>query len=89
MNKQELIGHVADRAGLNRNEAARAVESLTSFDRRRCREVFERRFTAARMARDYVNVYERLPEKGPADELCPPLCGEIPSRRHSFYEVST
>lgn len=70
-------------------EAARAVESLTSFDRRRCREVFERRFTAARMARDYVNIYERLPEKGPADELCPPLSGEIQSWRHSFYEVGT
>ena len=25
MNKQELIGHVADRAGLNRGDAARAV----------------------------------------------------------------
>lgn len=28
MNKQDLIGHVADRAGLNRNDAARAVESM-------------------------------------------------------------
>src|SRR5688572_16698198 len=27
MNKQELIGHVADRAGLSRNDAARAVET--------------------------------------------------------------
>jgi DNA-binding protein HU-beta len=28
MNKQELISQVADRAGLNRNDAARAVETL-------------------------------------------------------------
>ena len=28
MNKQELIGHVADRAGLSRNDAVRAVETM-------------------------------------------------------------
>ena len=28
MNKQELIGQVADRAGLSRNDAARAVETM-------------------------------------------------------------
>ena len=28
MNKQELIGHVADRAGLNRSDASRAVETM-------------------------------------------------------------
>ncbi len=28
MNKQELISQVADRAGLNRNDAARAVETM-------------------------------------------------------------
>jgi glycosyltransferase involved in cell wall biosynthesis len=50
-------------------EAARAVGSLASFDRRRCREVFERRFTAARMAEDYVSVYERLLERAPAVEF--------------------
>jgi len=50
-------------------EAARAIERLASFDRRRCREVFERRFTAARMAEDYVNIYERLLEKAPTVEF--------------------
>jgi glycosyltransferase involved in cell wall biosynthesis len=38
-------------------EAARRVPKLS---RKRCREVFEQRFTAARMANDYVRVYERL-----------------------------
>src|SRR3954465_15402927 len=28
MNKQELIGHVADRSGLSRNDAIRAVETM-------------------------------------------------------------
>ena len=28
MNKQELIGQVADRAGLSRNDARRAVETM-------------------------------------------------------------
>jgi glycosyltransferase involved in cell wall biosynthesis len=50
-------------------EAARAVERLASFDRRRCREVFERRYTAARMAGDYVNIYEQLLEKDPVIEF--------------------
>ena len=28
-----------------------------------CREIFDQRFTAARMAHDYVEVYERLIER--------------------------
>jgi glycosyltransferase involved in cell wall biosynthesis len=38
-------------------EAARRVEML---DRRACRAMFERRFTAKRMAEDHVALYERL-----------------------------
>jgi hypothetical protein len=30
------------------------------LSRARCREVFEERFTAARMARDYFDVYAQL-----------------------------
>lgn len=41
-------------------EAVRAVARVPSLDRRRCREVFERRFTAERMAWDYVRLYERV-----------------------------
>ena len=42
-----------------------AVESLRQtelIDRRACRAAFEKRFTAERMARDYVAVYKRLRE---------------------------
>jgi len=42
------------------DEAVRAVERIGALDRRRCRAEFERRFTAERMARDYVAVYERM-----------------------------
>ena len=38
-------------------EAARRIPKLS---RKRCREVFEQRFTATRMANDYLRVYERL-----------------------------
>jgi glycosyltransferase involved in cell wall biosynthesis len=52
-------------------DAARMVGRLASLDRRRCREAFERRFTATRMAEDYVNIYEQLLEKCPL-EFRPP-----------------
>ena len=41
-------------------EAVSAVGRLAGISRRRCREVFEKRFTAGRMASDYVTVYEQL-----------------------------
>jgi glycosyltransferase involved in cell wall biosynthesis len=41
-------------------EAVEAVRRVSGLSRRRCREVFEQRFTATRMAHDYVQVYERL-----------------------------
>jgi glycosyltransferase involved in cell wall biosynthesis len=44
----------------SRDEAVRAVQRVEGLDRRRCRRVFEDRFTADRMARDYVGVYEKL-----------------------------
>jgi glycosyltransferase involved in cell wall biosynthesis len=40
--------------------AVRAVGRVGGLSRRACREVFEKRFDAARMARDYLEVYRRL-----------------------------
>lgn len=40
-------------------DAVHAVERVQALDRRRCREVFEERFSVARMARDYLAVYEQ------------------------------
>jgi len=41
-------------------DAVKAVERLPTISRRRCREVFEERFSARRMAHDYVAAYRRL-----------------------------
>jgi glycosyltransferase involved in cell wall biosynthesis len=46
------------------DEAVAAAERIGTLSRQRCREVFEERFTAARMARDYVALYESLLETG-------------------------
>jgi glycosyltransferase involved in cell wall biosynthesis len=40
-------------------QAVSAVEALAALDRRACRRSFEERFTAARMAENYVRVYQR------------------------------
>jgi glycosyltransferase involved in cell wall biosynthesis len=41
-------------------EAVAAVRDVGRLSRRACRRVFEERYDAARMARDYVEVYRRL-----------------------------
>ena len=41
-------------------DAVKAAERVAQLDRRRCRAVFEERFTAERMARNYVGIYERV-----------------------------
>jgi len=49
--------------------AVRAVNKLSSLSRKRCREVFEQRFTATRMANDYLAVYEQLVHADRSREL--------------------
>ena len=46
-----------------KSEAARAVERAASLDRRVVRRRFEERFSAARMARDYLRIYQALVSK--------------------------
>jgi glycosyltransferase involved in cell wall biosynthesis len=41
-------------------DAIEAVRRVPELSRKRCREIFEQRFTATRMAHDYVQVYEQL-----------------------------
>jgi glycosyltransferase involved in cell wall biosynthesis len=57
--------------------AAAAVEQVRSLDRAACRRAFETRFSAERMARDYVALYERLAaplrRPQPAPALSPSL----------------
>ncbi|CCM78339.1 glycosyltransferase family 4 protein [Rhizobium mesoamericanum] len=42
-------------------EAVENVEWALRLDRRKVRATFEKRFTAERMARDYLNIYRKLP----------------------------
>ncbi len=42
------------------DEAAEAVRRVRNLSRARCREVFDKRFTATRMANDYIHVYQRM-----------------------------
>jgi glycosyltransferase involved in cell wall biosynthesis len=44
----------------NEAEAVAAIARLGELDRRRIRETFDRRFTARRMAQDYLHYYDRL-----------------------------
>jgi glycosyltransferase involved in cell wall biosynthesis len=41
----------------NQEEAVRAARNIESLDRKACRAVFERRFTAAHMAQAYLSLY--------------------------------
>jgi glycosyltransferase involved in cell wall biosynthesis len=44
----------------NEAQAIEAVNKVASLDRRRIRARFEERFTADRMARDYIDIYQRM-----------------------------
>ena len=44
-------------------EACDALTRVKTLDRRRCREVFERRFTSTRMAREYLFQYQNARQR--------------------------
>jgi glycosyltransferase involved in cell wall biosynthesis len=57
----EVIDHgVTGFIANNMDEAVDTVGRIHTLSRERVRQVFEQRFTAERMARDYVALYERL-----------------------------
>jgi glycosyltransferase involved in cell wall biosynthesis len=47
----------------NVKEAVSIIKNLDSFDRKKVRKIFDERFTAERMAKDYVRIYENLIRK--------------------------
>lgn len=51
-----ISGHIVSSV----DQAVQAVGGISRVSRRRCRQAFERRFTACRMAQDYLGLYERL-----------------------------
>jgi glycosyltransferase involved in cell wall biosynthesis len=46
-------------------DAVKAAERISTLSRKRCRELFEQRFVASRMAEDYVAIYQRLIDPKP------------------------
>jgi glycosyltransferase involved in cell wall biosynthesis len=44
-------------------DAVKAAECIAALSRNHCRQLFEQRFSAARMAEDYVAIYQRLTDK--------------------------
>ena len=48
--------------------AASAVGRISSLSRWKCRETFEQRFTASRMASDYLDIYHRLVSRREGDD---------------------
>jgi glycosyltransferase involved in cell wall biosynthesis len=51
----------------NIEDAASAVESISTINRRKCRETFEQRFSASRMASDYLDIYRWLVSRREGD----------------------
>jgi glycosyltransferase involved in cell wall biosynthesis len=50
-----VTGFIVD----NQEAAVRAAARIDMVDRKICRDIFERRFTATRMADSYLRVYEK------------------------------
>jgi hypothetical protein len=67
----------------NIEDSLAALEKIQDFDRSRCRKIFERRFSAARMAADYMKIYERLMNKGLATTNIPAAAAKVRRARIS------
>jgi hypothetical protein len=63
--------------------AVEAVRRLPSLPRAKIRAVFERRFTAARMTRDYIGIYQKVTKtpSGRLDDI-------VGHPREAYHEVS-
>jgi glycosyltransferase involved in cell wall biosynthesis len=61
----EIVEHGVTGFITDSEEAAvQALQRVGDFDRHACRRRFEERFSAARMARDYLSLYKRLASRG-------------------------
>jgi glycosyltransferase involved in cell wall biosynthesis len=54
--QESLTGFIVD----NMDDAVAAVEKIESIERTACRNVFEKRFTSAHMAKRYIQVYQSM-----------------------------
>ena len=55
------------------DEAVRTLPRVLTLDRRKVRRRFEQRFSATRMAKDYLQVYHALLERTPTVEQVPDI----------------
>jgi glycosyltransferase involved in cell wall biosynthesis len=55
------------------DEAVRTLPRVLTLDRRKVRRRFEQRFSATRMAKDYLQVYRSLLERTPTVEQVPDI----------------
>jgi glycosyltransferase involved in cell wall biosynthesis len=60
----------------NQEEAVAAVSTIDGLDRARVRRCFDERFTAEIMARNYIELYERLARKAPSKLIRTPTKAE-------------
>jgi glycosyltransferase involved in cell wall biosynthesis len=68
----ELIDHeVTGFLCRDEQEMAQAARRIGEIDRSRCRSAFEERFTAERMAKEYVQLYEQMIQEGSVNESLP------------------
>jgi glycosyltransferase involved in cell wall biosynthesis len=58
-------------------EAVKAIERIPMLSRSRCRQVFEERFSATRMASDYLTIYQQLLE--PSAPFIPEMPHAMPA----------
>jgi glycosyltransferase involved in cell wall biosynthesis len=54
--QEGITGYIVD----DIDGALQALDKVSTFNRRRCRRVFEEHFSASRMAQDYLSVYRRI-----------------------------
>jgi glycosyltransferase involved in cell wall biosynthesis len=47
-------------------EAVNSLKRIPEISRKKCRQVFEKRFSASRMVRDYLSIYGRIQSESPA-----------------------
>ncbi|MCP3402053.1 MULTISPECIES: glycosyltransferase family 4 protein [unclassified Bradyrhizobium] len=77
----EVIDHGVSGFVVNSvDEAVEAAKSIGTLDRQMIRKRFEERFTAERMARDYLAAYRRLPalrQKAQLDVFAIPSCDGV------------
>src|ERR1700730_11143942 len=54
------------------DQAVAAIEKISTIERTACRNVFEKRFTVARMAEEYIDVFQSM-----VTDNAPPPCSQV------------